>query len=92
MKYIGEGYYTITFLHSNMLLDVANGKTENHTNVWQCRKNGSDAQKWIIQECEDGYYNVVSKLDKTYLTVAGGGITNCTNIEINSRNNTDSSN
>ena len=54
VKYMGEGYYTLTFLHSNMLLDVSNGKTEDHTNVWQCRENGADAQKWIIKEAGNG--------------------------------------
>lgn len=50
IKYQGDGYYTLTFMHSNMLLDVANAKTDNHTNVWQCRQNGADAQKWQIKD------------------------------------------
>ena len=82
VKYIGEGYYTISFVHSKMLLDVSNGNTSNHTNVWQCRENGADAQKWIIQDAGDGYYNIISKLSKTYLTVANGETANCTNVEI----------
>ena len=73
-----------------MLLDVANGKTEDHTNVWQCRKNGADAQKWMIKKCEDGYFNIISKASKTYLTVAGGKTNNCTNVEICSPNSTNS--
>ena len=48
-----DGYYTLTFMHSNMLLDVANGKTANHTNVWQCNKHNSDAQKWMIKDLGD---------------------------------------
>lgn len=50
VEYQNDGYYTLTFIHSNMLLDVANAKTDNHTNVWQCRKNGADAQKWQIKD------------------------------------------
>ena len=88
VKYIGDGYYTLTFVHSNMLLDVSNGKTSDHTNVWQCNPNGADAQKWIIQDAGDGYYNIISKLSKTYLTVANGGTANCTNIEICSKTGT----
>ena len=83
IKYIGDGYYTLTFKHSNMRLDVSNGKTSNHTNVWQCREIDADAQKWIIQDTGDGYYNIISKLKDKYLTVANGETANCTNIEIN---------
>ena len=90
VKYIGNGYYTLTFLHSNMLLDVANGKTADHTNVWQCRQNGSDAQKWIIKDAGNGYYNIISKSSGKYLTVQNGGTANCTNIEINSKLNNNS--
>ena len=86
VKYMGDGYYTLTFVHSNMLLDVSNGNTADHTNVWQCRENGADAQKWILKDLGDGYYNIISKLSNTYLTVANGGTANCTNIEINSAN------
>lgn len=81
---LGNGYYTLAFLHSGIFLDVANGSTQNHTNVWQCRPNGEEAQEWIIKEAGGGYYNIISKLDHNmYLTVAGGGNANCTNIEIN---------
>ncbi len=87
IKYDGNGYYTIKFLHSGMYLDVANGETTNGTNVWQCRGNGSDAQKWVIKDAGNGYYNLISKCSGTYLTVAGGKTSNCTNIEINSKKN-----
>ena len=87
VKYTGNGYYTIKFLHSGMLLDVANAETKNSTNVWQCRENWSDAQKWIIKDVGDGYYNIISKCSNTYLTVSGENIDNCANIEINSYKN-----
>ncbi len=86
VKYLENGYYTLTFVHSNMLLDVSNGNTEEHTNVWQCRENGADAQKWIIKDAGNGYYNIISKLSSTYLTVAGDETSNCTNVEISSAN------
>ena len=85
VTYIGDGYYSLTFIHSGKVLDVSNGMTENHTNVWQCNSNGSDAQKWIIKDAGNGYYNIISKLSNTYLTVANGGTRNCTNIEINTK-------
>ena len=85
IEYVGNGYYTVQFLHSGMYLDVADGNTADGTNVWQCRYNGSDAQQWIIQDLGNGYYSFVSKCSNTYLTVANGQTGNCTNIEINSK-------
>ena len=82
VKYMGDGYYTISFAHSGKYLDVANGKKADHTNVWQCNRNTTDAQKWIIKDAGNGYYNIISKCSNTYLTVAGGKTSNCTNIEI----------
>ena len=86
VKYVGNGYYTLQFLHSKMFLDVANAGQSNGTNVWQCRENGADAQKWIIKEAGNGYYYLISKCNDKYLTVAGGKTSNCTNIEVNSLN------
>ena len=90
IKYDGNGYYTIKFVHSGMYLDVANGETTDRTNVWQCRGNGSDAQKWVIKDAGNGYYNLISKCSNTYLTVRDGKTNNCTNIEIDSNKNTKS--
>ena len=90
VKYEGNGYYSLSFYHSNKYLDVANGKTADGTNVWQCNKNGSDAQKWIIKDLENGYYNIISKCSETYLTVTGGNTSNNTNIEISTLRNDNS--
>ena len=43
------------------MLDVANGRTEKGTNVWQWTSNSTDAQKWVIKETAEGYYQIVSK-------------------------------
>ena len=77
----------VNIKYVGMYLDVANGNIIDKTNVWQCRGNGADAQKWIIQDLENGYYSLISKCSGTYLTVAGGKTSNCTNIEINSKKN-----
>ena len=90
VKYEGNGYYSLSFYHSNKYLDVANGKTADGTNVWQCNKNGSDAQKWIIKNLGNGYYNIISKCSETYLTVTGGNTSNNTNIEISTLRNDNS--
>ena len=82
VKYVGNGYYTMSFYHSDKYLDVCGGLTANGTNVWQYIENGTDSQKWIIKEAGDGYYYIISKCSESYLTVAGGTNKNCTNIEI----------
>ena len=92
IKYVGDGYYTIKFMHSGMYLDVADGKTNNGTNVWQCRENESDAQKWIIRKNESEDYNIISKCSNTYLTVENGKDENGANIEINEKKNNKSQN
>ena len=64
---------------------MANAETKNGTNVWQCRENGADAQKWIIKDVGDGYYNIISKCSNTYLTIANGSLVDGTNVEINTK-------
>ena len=86
IKYDGSGYYTIKNVKSGKLLDVANGKTERGTNVWQWTSNGTDAQKWVIQKSEN-YYNIISKLSGINLEVAEGKIQNGSNVQINMPSN-----
>ena len=87
VRSVGDGYYTITFAHSQKMLDVANGSDKEGTNVWQCNSNNSDAQKWFIKYDNDGYYNIISKCNKMYLTVEGGKNVNCANIVVSSAKN-----
>ena len=87
VRYLGDGYYTITAKHSNMVLDVANGGQTAGTNVWQCNFNNSDAQKWLIKDAGNGYYYIISKCNGLYLDVANGSATNGTNISVCYGNN-----
>ena len=82
VKYVGEGYYTISALHSNRFLDVANGGKIPETNVWQIASNGTDAQKWQIKDAGDGSYYIISKLNGLYLDVYGGIAKSCVNIQV----------
>ena len=82
VKYIKDGYYTITVVHSNKLLDVAMNAKTPETNVWQAASNGSDAQKWYIKDVGNGYYNIVSKSSGLNLDVYGGKAQNGSNIQI----------
>ena len=88
VKYLGNGYYTITATHSNKVLDVANAGKVAGTNVWQCYDNNTDAQKWLIKESEvAGYYYIVSKCNGLYLDVANGIAANGTNVAVCYGNN-----
>lgn len=86
VKYIGDGYYTITALHSGKVLDVANASKTPGTNVWQHESNNTDAQKWIIKETTNGTYNIISKCNELYLNIAGNSAKNSANIEVNKQN------
>ena len=90
VKYVGNGYYTITAGYSQKVLDVADGGTKNKTNVQQYASNGTDSQKWIIKDAGNGYYNIISKQNDLYLDVASGKTTDGTNIQVYESNSTNS--
>ena len=83
-----DGYYTITAIHSNKLLDVAHNEKKSGTNVWQHGFNNTDAQKWAIKEAGDGKYNIISKSSGLYLDVSNGIAKNEANIQVYAGNNT----
>ena len=59
-------------------------------NVWQYEANGTDAQKWLIKKTEDGYYNIISKCNGLYLNVTKQIAKNESNIEVNTKNDSNS--
>jgi len=89
VKYLEDGYYTITALHSNKVLDVAWAGKTNGTNVWQHELNNTDAQKWLIKEAGNGTYNIISKCNGLYLDVLYAEAKNGTNIHMHLKNGTD---
>ena len=88
VKYIGDGYYTITVSHSGKVLDVAGAAKDDGTNVWQYELNNSDAQKWVIKEAGNGFYNIISKCNGLYLDVNAGQAKNGSNIQVYTGNGT----
>lgn len=90
VKYLENGYYTITNVNSGKVLDVSNGDKESGTNVQQYSSNGTDAQKWKIKDAGNGYFSIVSKLSDLCLDVSGGKSNNGTNIQVYSSNSTNS--
>ena len=83
VKYLGNGYYSMTVEHSGRMVDVSGGVGNDGTNVQQYDSNGTDSQKWIIQDAGDGYYYIISKLENLYLTVANGKASAGANIQVN---------
>lgn len=77
-----SGTYTIYNINSGKVLDVQNGGRTPGTNVWLYEENGTDAQKWIIDQREDGSYSIQSKLNGLYLDIYYGKLVNGTNVQL----------
>lgn len=88
VKYLGNGYYSISSINNNIVMDVKGAGKSNGTNVQIWPNNNTSAQIWIIKSDGNGYFNIMSKCNNLYLDVAGGKISNGTNIQMYSGNNT----
>ena len=53
-----RGTYIIKSKITGYLLDVANGSKENGANISQWYDNGTDAQRWVFEPSDDGYYYI----------------------------------
>ena len=90
VTYNNDGTYTITAIHSAKALDVQNGGTALYTNIWQYDVNGTNNQKWVIEEIGNGYYNIISKANGLYVDISGGLSNNDgTNIQLYYDNDSD---
>ena len=81
LTYNAGGWYTIVNVQSGKALDVANGEAKCGQNVWQYQCNGTNAQKWYLEDAGGGYYYIRSALGY-YLDVNGGVTGDGTNIQI----------
>ena len=88
IKYLNNGYYSITSSNSGKVLDVTSAGKSSGTNVQQWGYNATDAQQWMIKDESDGYYNVISKCNNLYLDVSSGIAKNGTNIQVYAGNDT----
>ena len=82
IKYVGDGYYTITATHANTSIELANGTTIIGTKITQYANNGYDAQKWIIKEAGNGEYYIISKNSELYMTVENEEVKEGANLTI----------
>lgn len=80
----GDGFYQIKLKDSSSkCLDVPYGDTARGANVWQCGIQNSDAQKWRIDETNDGTgYTIRAKCSGYYLDVANAETNDGTNIQL----------
>ena len=81
VTYNSGGWYTIVNTQSGKALDVANGEAKCGQNVWQYQTNGTNAQKWYLEDAGGGYFYICSALGY-YLDASGGVANNGTNIQI----------
>lgn len=82
IKYLGDGYYSITNVNSKKAVDVYGNFTSPETNVQQYEPNNSDAQKWKIESAGNGYYYFIAKSSGLCLDVFGGTAENGKNVQI----------
>ncbi len=88
IKSCGDGYYTITAIHSGKNLDVANSGQKNETKVLQWTAHNGDNQKWKIVKTSDNFYSFISKCNGLYLDVGGAVFKNQTHMQVYEGNNT----
>ena len=82
----GDGYYTVTAVHSGKAMDIEGGNPASGTNVQQWDVNNSDAQLWQILANEDGTYTFIAKCGGMALDLSYGWIGNGVNIRIHEPN------
>ncbi len=82
VKYMGYGYYALTFINSGKSLDVTDGGTIAGTNIQQCNCNNSDTQRWIIKNIGNDCYNIIAKNSGLYLDLTNGKIVKANNIQL----------
>jgi hypothetical protein len=90
IKYVSEGYYTVSPQCSDKMLDVAGGGTADGTNVQQYSANQTESQLWKLKDQGNGYWAFVSAKSGKVLDVSGGSTQNRTNLQTWTYNGTDS--
>ena len=85
---VNDGYYEIQSVLSEKMLDVEFAGMSNGTNVWQYKKNGTDAQKWEVAKNSDGSYSIISKLNGLYLDIEFAMLEPGKNVQLYQGNNT----
>ena len=86
IKYIGNGCYTISPVHSGKYIDVANNSKTPGAKVLQYEYHGGNNQKWIIKDAGNGYFNIVSKSNGLYLDIPQSNAKDGANVQVWTKN------
>ncbi len=89
VKYLNNGYYSLTFENSKKVLDVPGASKAKGTVLQQYSSNQSAAQQWILKDAGNGYYSIISKCNGLYVDIPGGKAIAGVNIQLYTGNNTD---
>lgn len=82
VKYLGNGYYSITNKIYDLALEVAGNSRNIRANVQLATRGDGDGQKWTIKDCGNGYYHIISRASNLCLDLSGGTTTDGTNIAL----------
>lgn len=89
VKYLNNGYYSLTFENSKKVLDVAGASKKKGTLLQQYQSNNTAAQQWILKSDGKGYYSIISRCNGLYLDVPGARAGIGANIQLYTGNGTD---
>lgn len=85
---LGDGYYSIKQMGTDVALDVAGASVNNSANIQMFTGNGNDNQQWkIIYDSSFDSYTIQSKCSGMYLSVDGDSIEEGKNIYQKIKNN-----
>ena len=80
VKYQSSGYYKISVTGTSLCLDHANAEKKDGANCWIYTDNGTNAQRFRIEDSGDGYFYIRSGVDDRCLDVDHLKTDNRTNI------------
>lgn len=89
VKYLNNGYYSLTFENSKKVLDVPGASKAKGVNLQQFSSNHSAAQQWMLKDAGNGYYFIISKCNGLYVDIPGGKVIAGANMQLYTGNNTD---
>lgn len=89
VKYLNNGYYSLTFENSKKVLDVPGASKKQGTMLQQYKSNNSVAQQWILKADGKGYYSIISRCNGLYVDVPAGKAVTGASLQLYKGNNTD---
>lgn len=89
VKYLGDGFYSISSKHSGMALNLSGGGYTGTPNVQQWTlEEGDAASMWMLKETSEGNFYIINKNGR-FLDIANGTFADGTNIQGCSGNSSD---